>query len=252
MKKIITAVVIAAALVSVMGCATKQVKESNYKGNAPVVAKSKIEIVDYQGASFGKPIPEWVLLVSDGQYSSSVLSQAMPDVKGKKVFVTIAEGDNYEFVKQWTDLVDVEVQVGDTMQRVVGKAVSASETATAKETGKEADPTEVERKLNLYKEAISTVEVNGLEKASSYWIEKRVTNDKKEIKDSFEYYAVWTMDQKKFDTQLDAAMKNVKDNTSQGEALKKVLSKKLSNLVISSNDKTVEDDADDQNIVIAE
>ena len=27
---------------------------------------------------------------------------------------TIAEGDNYEFVKQWTDLVDVEVQVGDT------------------------------------------------------------------------------------------------------------------------------------------
>lgn len=251
MKKIISVAFIAAALALVMSCASTSVKGSGYKGKAPTVAKSQVEIIDYQGASFGSEIPQWVVLVSQGQYSNTVLSQSMPDLKDKKVFVTIAQGDNLEFVKQWTDLVDVEVQVGDTMQRVVGKAVSASEAATAKETGKESDPTEVERKLNMYKEAVSTVEVNGLEKVASYWIEKKVTSNKKDVKDVFEYYAVWAMDQKKFDTQLDAAMKNVKDNTSEGAALKKALSAKLTGIVVSSNSADVENDADDQNIVEA-
>lgn len=55
---------------------------------------AKTEILDYQGALFG---------------------------------VVTAVGDNLDFVKQWTDLVDIEVQVGDTMQRIVGKAVSTVE-----------------------------------------------------------------------------------------------------------------------------
>ena len=251
-KSILGLMGVAVASLLVMGCATKEVKGSGIKGKSGKMVSNKIEIVDYQGASFGSEIPQWVIEIGNGNYSSSVLAKIMPDLKGKKTFVTIAQGDNLEFVKQWTDLVDVEVQVGDTMQRVVGKAVSASETGSSSETGKNADPTELSRKLDLYKQAVSAVEVNGLEKVSSYWIEKTVTNKKDKVtKDVFEYYAVWAMDQKRFDTQVDAAMANVKDNSAEGAELRKALGEKLKNTMISSNSADVNEEADEQ-IVYAE
>lgn len=245
MKKMIMKVAVCATLIAVVtGCASTTVKGSGIKGNSAKMATTKSKIVDYQGAAFGSEIPQWVILISEGQYSNSTLASVMPDMKDKKAFVTISQGDNLEFVKQWTDLVDIEVQVGDTMQRVVGKAVSASESAKAKETGTSSDPTEVARKLNMYKEAVSAVEVNGLEKTASYWVEKEV-GDKKDAKDIFEYYAVWTMSQDAYEKQLDAALKNVKDNTSEGEALKKALKEKLTSMVASSNNPVVEDSAND-------
>ena len=238
--------VVAVTSFMVMSCASTTVKGSGIKGKSAKMAKNKIEVVDYQGASFGSEIPQWVIEVGNGNYSASVLTKVMPDLKGKKTFVTIAQGDNLEFVKQWTDLVDVEVQVGDTMQRVVGKAVSASEKGTSSETGKEADPTELQRKLDLYKEAVSAVEVNGLEKVSSYWIEKTIINKKNKVsKDVFEYYAVWAMDQDRFDAQVDAAMANVADNTSEGAELKKALGAKLKNTMISSNSSDINEESDD-------
>ena len=102
----------------------------------------------------------------------------MPGVQGKKTFVTIARGDNLDFTKEWTDLVDVEVQVGDQMQRVVGKAVSAAQKGRSSQTGDEKDPTKLEQELNMYKQAVSAVELNGLEKIASYWIQKEVKTAK--------------------------------------------------------------------------
>jgi len=244
MKKIVNMAICALAAVLLAGCATTTTKGSGIKGKSSKMAKVKTEIVDYQGASFGSEIPEWVVLAAEGQYSTAVLSKSMPGLEKKKVFVTIAQGDNLDFVKQWTDLVDIEVQVGDTMQRVVGKAVSASESAKSTATGKTTDPTEMERKLDMYKEAVSAVEVNGLEKVASYWIEKVVTRSKKDVRDVFEYYAVWAMDQKQFDAQLNAALSNVADNTSEGVALKATLREKLSGMMISSNELEVEEAAE--------
>jgi hypothetical protein len=128
---------------------------------------------------------------------------------------------------------------------VVGKAVSASEQGKEKESGKDTGTSEISRKLDMYKEAVSTVEVNGLEKTAAYWVEKKVTDSDKSVKDVFEYYSVWTMDQENFDRQLEAAMKNVKDNTSEGEELKETLKTKLSKLMITSNTSAVEDEAYD-------
>lgn len=236
----------ASVMFAVSSCGTtSSVTGSGIKGEKPEMASSRAKIVDYQGSAFGTEIPQWVILVSQGEYSDAALSKVMPELKGKKVFVTMADGNNLEFVKQWTDLVDIETQVGDTMQRVVGKVVSASEKAKAKESGKQADPTEVEQKLKLYKEAVAAVEINGLEKTASYWVEKQTGSQKDgTLKDVYEYYAVWTMDRDNYDTQLNAAMANVKDNTSESEALKKMLKDKLTGLVLSSNDLTTEDAAD--------
>src|SRR5574344_1824054 len=180
-KMMMTAAVCAAVLTAFSGCASTSVKGSGIKGKSAKMDTANVKIVDYQGASFGSEIPQWVILVSNGEYSAKTLSTVMPEMKDKKAFVTIAQGDNLEAVKQWTDLVDIEVQVGDTMQRVVGKAVSASAATKAKETGKVSDPTTVERELNMYKQAVSTVEVNGLEKAASYWVEKQTGSSKEPV-----------------------------------------------------------------------
>lgn len=48
------------------------------------------------------------------------------------------------------------------------------------------------------------------------------------------------MDQDKFDHQLDASMKNISDNTSEGAELKKALREKLTETTVSSNDETLE------------
>ena len=105
-------------------------------------------------------------------------------------------------------MVDIENQVGDEMQRIVGKAVSASQKGRAKQTGDVKDPTVLEQELNMYKQAVSAVELNGLEKLASYWIQKEVKPSKnsKESKVYYEYYAVWGMNKKLYDLQIQSAL----------------------------------------------
>lgn len=246
MKKSIVILAAVAAL-SFTGCETTKVSGSGIKGNAAKVQKNVVTILDYQGASFGSEIPQWVVEIGNGNYSADYLSSIMPGVKGKKPFVVVARGDNLEYTKQWADLVDVENQVGDEMQRIVGKAVSAAQKGRSKQLGDAKEATSLEQELNMYKQAVSAVELNGLEKIASYWIQKEVKPSKKseESKVYYEYYAVWGMSQKLYDAQIAAAMSSVDDNTDEGKALKETLSLKLQNMMITSNDETVSEEADE-------
>lgn len=246
MKKSIF-ILAAAAVFSFTSCETTKVSGSGIKGNAAKVQKNVVTILDYQGASFGSEIPQWVVEVGNGNYSAEYLSPIMPGISGKKPFVIVARGDNLEFTKQWADLVDIETQVGDEMQRIVGKAVSASQKGRSKQLGDVKDATSLEQEMNMYKQAVSAVELNGLEKIASYWIQKEVKASKKatESKVYYEYYAVWGMSQKLYDTQIAAAMNSVEDNTDEGKALKETLSLKLQNMMITSNDPVVTEEADE-------
>ncbi|MBQ7882231.1 MAG: hypothetical protein IJ312_05925 [Treponema sp.] len=242
MKKKFLSVLCASALTfALISCATTSVKKTGIKGNAATIKKNYIQILDYQGASFGSEIPLWVVEIGSGNYSSEYLKSIMPGIAGKKVFVTVARGDNLAFTQQWTDLVDIEVQVGDEIQRVVGKAVSASQKGRAKQTGDAKDSTVLEQELNMYKQAVSAVELNGLEKIASYWIQKEVkpTKNSKESKIYYEYYAIWGMKEGFYNSQIKNAMDNIDDNTDEGRALKSALSKKLRNIMITSNDETL-------------
>lgn len=91
---------------------------------------------------------------------------------------------------------------GSEMQRVVGKAVSASQKGRSKQVGDEKEATTLEQELNMYKQAVSAVELNGLEKIASCWIQKEVKESKnsKDSKIYYEYYAVWGMNQKLYNT----------------------------------------------------
>ena len=248
MKKSILILSVVTALVFA-GCGTtKTVKGSGIKGNAAKVQKSYVTILDYQGASFGSEIPQWVVEIGNGNYSAEALSPILPGISGKKPFVVVARGDNLEYTRQWADLVDVENQVGDEMQRIVGKAVSAVQKGRAKQVGDTKDATVLEQELNMYKQAVSAVELNGLEKIASYWIQKEVKPSKnsKESKIYYEYYAVWGMNKKLYDIQIQSALDGVEDNTDEGKALKETLSLKLQNMMITSNDETITEEADEE------
>lgn len=236
-----------AALCFLSSCGTTKVTGSGIKGKAAKVQKNYVTILDYQGASFGSEIPQWVVEIGNGNYSAEYLSPIMPGISGKKPFVVVARGDNLEFTKQWADLVDVENQVGDEMQRIVGKAVSASQKGRSKQTGDVKDATLLEQELNMYKQAVSAVELNGLEKIASYWIQKEVKSSKssKESKVYYEYYAVWGMNKKLYDIQIQNAMNSVDDNTDEGKALKETLSLKLQNMMITSNDEELLSEAEE-------
>ena len=248
MKKSILILSVVTALVFA-GCGTtKTVKGSGIKGNAAKVQKSYVTILDYQGASFGSEIPQWVVEIGNGNYSADALSPIIPGIANKKPFVVVARGDNLEYTRQWADLVDVENQVGDEMQRIVGKAVSAVQKGRAKQVGDTKDATVLEQELNMYKQAVSAVELNGLEKIASYWIQKEVKPSKnsKESKVYYEYYAVWGMNKKLYDLQIQSALDGVEDNTDEGKALKETLSLKLQNMMITSNDETITEEADEE------
>lgn len=238
MKKILSVIAIATVLLT--GCAsTKAVKGSGIKGKAAKIKKADVTIIDYQGSSFGSEIPQWVVELGNGNYSAEFLQKIMPGLKGKKAFVTLARGDNLDFTKQWTDLVDIELQVGDEMQRVVGKAVSAVQQGRASQSGSSKEPTQLDQELNMYKQAISSVELNGLEKIASYWIQKRVKRSRKDIEVYYEYYTVWAMDKNYYDAQIQNALETIDDNTDDGKELKNALSAKLADMMISSNDETL-------------
>ncbi len=278
----------AAAVISIAaiitGCgSTSTVTKSDFKGDAAVMAKTNKTIIDYQGATFGTPVPQWVISVAEGNYTVEALKKQIPGIEGKKPFVTLARGDNLDFVREWTNTTRIETVVGDEMQRIVGKAVSASQTGSTKYVGDQQSATVLEQKLNMYKEAVSAVELNGLESITEYWVKvnlaptddeiaaaeasatreaKKAGGSKEDIADRkaeimanyikenskkyYEYYAVWGMKQELYDIQIKKAMESVEDNTDEGKALKSSLSLKLQSMMISSNDSSVNDAAEGQ------
>ena len=135
----------------------------------------------------------------------------------------------------------------------------------------------------MYKEAVSAVELNGLESITEYWVKvnlaptddeiaaaeasatreaKKAGGSKEDIADRkaeimanyikenskkyYEYYAVWGMKKELYDIQIKKAMESVEDNTDEGKALKSSLSLKLQSMMISSNDSSVNDAAEGQ------
>ena len=240
--KLIVFAVLGLAMFS--SCVTTKTSGSGIKGQSAKVKTGKRVIVDYQGATLGKEIPEWVTLLVEGQYSQQILSKAMPNLEKKKVFVTMGRGDNLDFVQTWTDLVDIETEVAGTLERVAGKAVEAEMKGQTGSNGKKVDASELNRVINMYRASLVNVRFSGLERVASYWIETQVKDGKDLVGDYFEYYAVWAMDEKLFDNQLKQALSKVEETSTESQRLKEVVGKKLKSSVGISNDETVRKEAD--------
>ncbi len=256
MKKSLKMVMAAALAVAVMAgfasCKTTEVAGSGIKGKAATVKKVKRQIVDYQGATLGSEIPQWVKLVSEGQYGQKVLSKSMPDLEGKKVFVVTGRGDNLDFVKSWVNLVDVETEVSGSLERVTGKVVTSKLEGNASAKGLQANQTEVNKALNDYRIALQDVRIAGLERVAEYWTLIDVLEKNKTVDSYYEYYTVWSMDQKVFNAQLEKSLEHIDEATTEAAELKRLVKEKLENeLSVASNNSAAIEEADSY-IVYAE
>ncbi len=213
MKKLIGLLVLATSIFAFVGCASTKTKGSGIKGQGSKVDTGKRVLIDYQGATFGSEIPEWVKLIGEGQYSEKVLSKSMPGVENKKVFVVTNRGNKLNYIEQWADLVKVETEVAGIMERVAGKSVEATMNGS--------DNEDLQETLNMYRVSLTNVRLTGLEKVASYWTKNKLVDDDGETIETFyEYYAVWGMDKKIFNNQLKEALKGIDETATEAAALK--------------------------------
>lgn len=206
--------------------------------------KVKIEIVNRPGFALGTEIPKWVEAVLEGD-NKQIAKSLKIDLNDSQIFVFSNQGNDLEFLKTWTDQVDVQRQVANSFSMAVGQS------ANAVFQGASGDENRRQQAIDQTVKALSALEINGLLKEAQYWIQfrkpkqgvKKITKKSKEsdFEYYYEYYVVFVMDRKNYDLQLDAALNGVENNTSETELLKKALSQNLrAPLIDKINDGTVE------------
>ncbi len=212
--------------------------------------KTKIEIVNRPGMALGTAIPAWVEAVLEGD--NKVIAKALKiDQAESQIFVFTNQGNDLEFLKTWTDQVDVQRQVANSFSMAVGQSANAVFQGSSSET-----ETKRNQVIDQTVKALSAMEINGLMKEAQYWIQfkrpKQGVKITKKSKDSdfdyyYEYYVVFTMNREIYDTQLQAALDGVEDNASETVLLKKALSENLrAPLIDKTVDNTVEYDFGDE------
>lgn len=199
---------------------TKKVKEQ----------KIKVEIVNRPGMALGSSIPGWVEAVLEGD-NKGISKSLKIDLSESQIFVFTNQGDDLEFLKTWTDQVDVQRQVANSFSMAVGQSANAVFQGSA--SGSE---TKRQQAIDQTVKALSAMEINGLLKEAQYWMQFRkpktgVKITKKstdaDFETYYEYYVVFTMNRRVYDTQLQAALNGVEDNASETVLLKKALSENL-------------------------
>ena len=244
MKKIIAAAMLVASFALVGASAKTKVTE-----------EVRVKIIDHQNSGTGGSFPEWVKATREG--SQRKIAKALEiDSKENHIFVIIDEGPNLAFLKTWARQVNGASQISQEFERVVAEVVQAefegksdSEVASANEAAK------------IYSASMHNLILNGLVKESEYWVlqrtlspnysswnkmEKALNTAKKKAKgaevptkdyytDQYVYYIVYSMDNATYDRQLQAAMSDVADNSTESTLLKQSLTTKLQDALIPSN-----------------
>ncbi len=206
-------------------------------------AKIKIEIINRPGMALGTEIPKWVEAVLEGD-NKGIAKSLKIDLKEYQIFVFSNQGNDLEFLKTWTDQVDVQRQVANSFSMAVGQS------ANAVFQGSSGDETKKKMAIDQTIKALSAMEINGLLKESQYWIQFRKPKQGMKVTSKspdsafdyyYEYYVVFTMNRDIYDTQLDAALNGVEDNASETALLKKALSQNLREpLIDKTKDSEVE------------
>lgn len=215
--------------IAVMAALVALVSVNVFAAPKAKAAKVKIEIVNRPGMALGTEIPSWVEAVLEGD-NKTIAKALKIDLKENQIFVFSNQGDDLEFLKTWTDQVDVQRQVANSFSMAVGQS------ANAVFQGSSGDENKKKMAIDQTIKALSAMEINGLLKESQYWIQfrkpKQGVKVTKKSPDSaydyyYEYYVVFTMNRDIYDTQLEAALSGVEDNASETALLKKALSQNL-------------------------
>ena len=200
------------------------------------VAPVTYERLDWQGRATGSPIPEWVLAVGDNN-KREVVRQL--ELSGYMVWSFNASGEDLEFLESWTDKVELQSNVAQSISSSIGRATQAS-----LEAEQSIDDTVKDKTLTDVTTVLSNVRVNGLEKIASYWIKTRSALTAKPAADTdwevkYTYYSVWAIKKELYEQQIDAAIKGIDENTAQDEVLMELISASIKKTILDDEDADV-------------
>lgn len=215
----------------VLGFALAAPAFSASKGKAPKMEAGRPVVIDYQGQSTGSEIPGWVQAISDG--SQKKVRKSLDISEGDAIFILQNKGNDLDFLKTWTDQVDMRAEIASSIEQTVGQTVIAELDA------KQKDKQTKERAAKLYSSTMTNLTLNGLTKEAYYWIKTRtlkpgVKKAKKEsdYTDEYTYFVVYSIKESLYNLQLKKALDDVEDNDDQTVFLKSVLTEKLTQTIL--------------------
>lgn len=243
MKKIIAAAMLVASFALVSASAKTKVTE-----------EVRVKIIDHQKSATGGGLPDWVKATREGG-TDKIAKKLDLDPKENHLFVIIGEGPNKEFLKTWTRQVNGVSQISQEFERVVAEVVQAEQGGASNGI----DQASIDEKVSIYSAAMQNIVLNGLAKKAEYWVlqrtlapewsswskmEKALQKAKKKggstvntndyYLDQYVYYIVYAMDNDSYSRQLQAAMADVGDNSSESVLLKQSLTTKLQETLVPS------------------
>lgn len=197
------------------------------------VAKSAPIMLDWQGRDDGIGIPNWLKFVAENDKQKIVNEFGLEDYM---VWIFDVRGDNLEFLESWTDKVELQSNVAQSISMEVGRATRA-----ALHSQENMSDAKISKAIEDVATVFSSVRVKGLERFAACWIKTGIgkqgaKNASAKNRDaSYVYYAVWGVPKNSFKRQLDAAMKSLPESTAQDPI--------LMNMIVASIERTISDDA---------
>lgn len=210
---------------------------SSPKADAPRTAVKGFhaEYTDWQSASVGGNIPEWVRAVLEADSEDTVRS-LLKKPKGYRIWTLDNQGENLDALKTLTDNFDIQARVASSIsQNVAHDAERIQRAEGATNEAKIAEQTAAVVSL-----VTANLTLNGLERVTSYWTKYYMADKNgnpvngESGKEKYHYIVVMGMEGDRFNAQLDAAMKKISENSSEDEYLRKLSSAVLTNIKIQS------------------
>ena len=158
------------------------------------------ERLEHKGTAYGVAEPDWVAVVIQNETNQTVLKKALGI--NKHIFVLTGRGKNLDFLQKWVDQ-EVQVNVAKSINTII---------ADLTETEIEGDSGNIEKRFDE-KSTNAVIEmIAGLNKETDWWSKTRSHPDKKtDYTEQYNYTAVYSLDEKLWDKQINEAMKNKVD-----------------------------------------
>lgn len=167
------------------------------------------QAIDWQGAEFGDPIPDWVRAVVNRDYE---LLSNLPEMNGKVAMAFSGEGQDRDLLEIWVDTNDASAQMVRQIQQTV------TNTAGTLASGNK-DNSESARKMAESVTGIwSQASISGFAKMRDFWTQVQLADGSTE----YRYYTLYGIDKENLEYQIDTVMGKIKAET---EAEEEVLIK---------------------------
>ena len=224
LKSIVKGISVALAVLALISCGTTR--------ESVKVTTGAYERLDWQGRATGSEIPSWVLAVGDNNKRKIVKEL---DLDGYMVWSFNSNGSDLEFLQNWTDKVELQSNVAQSISTSIGRATEAS-----LEAEQNIDETTKKKTVKDVTTVLSNVRVNGLEKIASYWIKSRASTVAKPKSDSdyetkYTYYSVWAVKNDLYEKQIHAAMNDLPGNTSQDPLLMRLITASIEKTMLADS-----------------